>query len=498
MEKENVKIRDVDFNKRWSFPMADKISGGNTFKTRGDFLKEYYPTGHKIYDTTYFPDLYYKIDNRSNLGKSVSEKYQGKSAFKVVPRKRISAPIQRDATTVILAHIFGNPIVHKDISPEKREDSNKVMATYRNLWQYFNMDDIVRNFVGRSMICGDSALFMTINERREIVCRTLSLLDKDDLAVRQDITGETLAIYRRYMAKDENGNTNTYIDEITPESIKTYAGESGELEKEQRLLYSFLPAVYHCRQDGAWWSFVQSNIDEYEMEFSILSQDNVSKAKAKYFMSTTRPQMVNLKSFADSDVFVADENSDMKIVQPATLSEAFRYTMDENKEIITRSLGYIFPKVQNSGDMPTGSMKAQFFPTERICMEFISEYAPVLDEISWIFQQLVDVLYPKLNIKDMKISSKIKLFSPTDNLDAISKFADALSKGGATPRSIVNANPAFFDNDDLAEMEERQKAELEIDKMRYADNNDNKDQTSAKIGFTGGDDLIDIEDVSDY
>lgn len=86
----------------------------------------------------------------------------------------------------------------------------------------------------------------------------------------------------------------------------------------------------------------------------------------------------------------------------------------------------------------------------------------------------------------MKISSKIKLFSPTDNLDAISKFADALSKGGATPRSIVNANPAFFDNDDLAEMEERQKAELEIDKMRYADNNDNKDQTSAKIGFTGG------------
>ena len=118
--------------------------------------------------------------------------------------------------------------------------------------------------------------------------------------------------------------------------------------------------------------------------------------------------------------------------------------------------------------MPTGRMKAQFFPTERICMEFINEFAPVLDEISWIFQQLVDTLYPNLKIRDMQISSKIKLFSPMDNLSTLTSFADAMSKDGATPRSIVNANPEFFDDDDLEYMEQRQKEKMEVDKLRYS------------------------------
>lgn len=468
--EENLDLLQVDFNKRWEFPLANGNFSFNQkeYKTRIDFLKEYYPTGHKIFDTSYFPDLYYKIDNNSKLGKSVAEQYQGKSAFKIVPRKRISTPIQQDATRVILAHIFGNPIVHKDISPVKQKDSNKTIAVYKNLWQYFNMDNIVRNFFGRSLICGDAALFLTINKRNEIVGKTLSFLDKDDLAVKQDITGEVITIYRRYNAKNEDNEINTYIDVITNDSIKTYLADSNELVNEQKLVYSFLPAVYHYRPFGAWWSFVQRNIDEYEMEFSILAQDNVAKAKSKYFMSTTRPQQVNLKNFADSDVFVADKDSDMKIIQPSSLSEAFKFTMDENKEIITRSLGYIFPKIQNSGDMPTGSMKAQFFPTERICMEFINEFAPVLDEISWIFQQLVDTLYPNLKIRDMQISSKIKLFSPMDNLSTLTSFADAMSKDGATPRSIVNANPEFFDDDDLEYMEQRQKEKMEVDKLRYS------------------------------
>lgn len=473
--EENLDLLQVDFNKRWEFPLNDNVFSlhRKEYKTREDFIKEYYPTGHKIFDTNYFPDLYYKIDGKSKLGKSVADEYQGKSAFKVVPRKRISTPIQQDATRVILAHIFGNPIVHKDISPIKQPNSNKTIAIYKNLWQYFNMDNIVRNFFGRSLICGDAALFLTINKRNEIIGKTLSFLDKDDLAVKQDISGETIAIYRRYNAKNENNEINTYIDVITSDSIKTYAADSNKLVNEQKLIYSFLPAVYHYRPLGAWWSFVQRNIDEYEMEFSILAQDNVAKAKAKYFMSTTRPQQVNLKNFADSDVFVADKDSDMKIIQPATLSEAFKFTMDENKEIISRSLGYIFPKIQNSGDMPTGSMKAQFFPTERICMEFINEFAPVLDEISWIFQQLVDTLYPNLNINKMQISSKIKLFSPMDNLSTLTSFADAMSKDGATPRSVVNANPEFFDDDDLEYMEQRQKEKMDLEKMKYTDTDEN-------------------------
>lgn len=449
-----IDFTNIDFCKVWQVPLSKMVSKESSFirKGRQEFIDEYYPSGHKIYDTNVYPDLYYKINQNSKLGQAVANQY-GKTAYKIVPRKRISLPIQKDATRVILAHIFGNPIVHTDISPNKGEDSNKRMAAFKNLWTYYNMDYAIRDFFGRSLICGDAAFFLTINSRREVIAKTLSFLDGDVLAIKQDIKGEILAIYRRYVVVNEKNEKNVYIDVITNEYIATY-DNGGKLLEEQPLVYSFLPAVYHCRREGAWWWSVQPNIEELEIEFSDLAQDNKAKAKGKYFMSTTNPQKVRLENFADSDVFVADRYSDMKYIEPTTLSEAFKFTMDENKEIIARSLGYIFPKVQNSGDMPTGSMKAQFFPTERICMDFINEFSPILDEISWIFQQLVDNLYPELKISDLRISSKIKLFSPIDNLSALSTFADALSKGGATPRSIVDAMPQYFNNDDLFQMEQ--------------------------------------------
>lgn len=461
---QKINLLEVNFNKYWEYPLPNTFNtytSGCVRKNSADFIREYYPSGHKIYDKSIYPDLFYKIDEKSSLGKSVAEKNNGKSAFKQIPRKRISMPIQQDATRVILSHIFGNPISHKDISQEQNDESNKRMALFKNLWTYYNMDNYVRDFFGKSLICGDASLFLSINSRKEIVGKVLSYIDKDNIAVKQDRSGEVLAIYRKYTAKDENNEINSYVDVITTDYTATYT-DSGELVEEKPQLFSFLPAVYHKRRDGAWWSFTQSNIEELEEEISVLTQDNKAKAKGKYFMSTTTPDRIKLQTFAESDVFVADKDSDMKFINPTTLSDAFKYTMEENKEIITKSLGYIFPKVQVSGDMPTGSMKAQFFPTERICMEFINEFAPIVDEVSWIFQQFVDILYPNIGIGEMKISSKIKLFSPTDNLSMLTAFADAYSKGSATPRSIVNNNTEYFDNYDLEYLMERDKVQYEV------------------------------------
>ena len=473
---DKLNLEGINFDKVWEFPKAP-----NGFmdinlkerKTRQDFINEYFPTGHKIFDTIYYPDLYYKV--KGKVGKEV-EKQTGKTAWKSIPRKRISAPIQHDSTAVILAHIFGNRIVHRDISPIKDKESNKIMTAFQNLWDYFNMDSLIQTFFERTLICGDAAFFLTTNSRKEIVCKTLSFLDKDKIAVEQNIQGEVLKLYRQYSAKNEQGELNTYIDVITSEYIATYTSE-GDVISYQPLLQSFIPIVYHYRPDGAWWSFVQSNIDEYELEFSDLSQDNKAKAKGKYFMSTTSPHKVNLQTFADSDVFVADKDSDMKIIQPANFSEAFKFTMEENKEIISHSLGYIFPKVQSSGDLPTGSMKAQFYPTERICKKFINEFAPVLDEISWIFQQLIDGLYPELNIGKVKISSKIKLFSPTDNLSTMTATADAYSKGAMTIRGLIAANQEYLENSDIDFFEEERQREYEA-------KSEDKNKTSVQtIGY---------------
>ena len=201
---EKLNLEGINFDKVWEFP---KASNGfmdlnlKERKTRQDFINEYFPTGHKIFDTIYYPDLYYKV--KGKVGKEV-EKQTGKSAWKSIPRKRISAPIQHDSTAVILAHIFGNRIVHRDISPVKSKESNKIMTAFQNLWDYFNMDSLIQTFFERTLICGDAAFFLTTNSRKEIVCKTLSFLDKDRIAVEQNIQGEVLKLYRQYSAKNED------------------------------------------------------------------------------------------------------------------------------------------------------------------------------------------------------------------------------------------------------------------------------------------------------
>ena len=74
----------------------------------------------------------------------------------------------------------------------------------------------------------------------------------------------------------------------------------------------------------------------------------------------------------------------------------------------------VFPKSKSSGDMPTGSMKMMFYPTERIAYQLINEFNSIIDKINRIVKDGIMFEMPNIanDIAKMNITVFIKMFTP--------------------------------------------------------------------------------------
>lgn len=457
MEKDTNKLQlnNINFNRSWTFPKHRESE--EVVITQQNFINEYYPSGHKIYDTAYFPDKEITIDVPAVRG--------GMPAHKLVlpvKVKRIALALQSMVIDVIMPHLLGSDIINKQIVIDKESEDAEAITLFNNLWKYKNIHHKIWEFIEDSLICGESALYFYFDGKK-LQAKTLSFLKGDELCPKYDKFGNVEILYRKYKATDESGEEKTFIDKIDETSVSTYNSE-GDLLSTDKHPFPFIPVVFHRRRDGAYWSKVQSSIDSIEWNISALSEDNKSKTKGKYHIKATNPKQVQATTVGGSDVIVTDVDGDFKLIDPVNLSEAFKYEYDALKENIFDPLGIVFLKMKASGDMPTGSMKLLFYATERVCRQLTKEYSDAIQSICNIFKKGLGMEIPNIKVNDDKfiIMSSIPIFVPSDDIATLTATADAYSKGGMTFNSIIRANPKFLEATDLniKKQENEEKAKL--------------------------------------
>lgn len=457
MEKDTDKLQldKINFERKWTFPKPK--DNEEITLTQQNFLNEYYPSGHKIYDAAYFPDKEITIEVPAVKG--------GQPAHKMVlpvKVKRIALALQSMVIDVIMPHLLGSDIVNKQIVVDKKNEDAEAITLFNNLWKYKNIHHKIWEFIEDSLICGESALYFYFDEGK-LQAKTLSYIKGDELCPKYNKFGNVETLYRKYKSIDEDGDEKTYIDKIDKTSVSTY-NEDGELISTDQHPFPFIPVVFHRRRDGAYWSKVQSSIDSIEWNISALSEDNKSKTKGKYHIKATNPKQVQSTTIGGSDVIVTDINGDFKLIDPVNLSEAFKYEYDALKENIFDPLGIVFLKMKASGDMPTGSMKLLFYATERVCRQLTKEYSDAVQTICNIFKKGLGMEIPNIKVNDDKfiIMSSIPVFVPSDDIATLTATADAYSKNGMTFKSVVRANPKFLEATDVEEkkQENEEKARL--------------------------------------
>lgn len=449
-----LELENLNFNRVWRFPTPhiNKVKE----VTQQQFINEYYPSGHKIYDRSIFPDKIIQIE----------EKVKGKvvTTVKTIEVKRVALAIQSLSIDTIVPHLLGNDIIHKQVIINKKDKDEESITLYKKLWEYKNIHHKLWEFIEHNLICGESAIYFYFDEDKKLKTSVLSYLNGDMLCPKFDSYGKLLTIYRKYKTFNENGDEVTYTDKITSDSVTTY-DENNQYKSSSTHPFPFIPVIFHRRRDGAFWSKVQSSIDSLEWNMSALSEDNKTKTKGKYHVKASNPKQVQSTTIGGSDVIVTDINGDFKFIEPSNLSEAFKYEYETLKENIFDPLGIIFLKMKASGDMPTGSMKLLFYPSERVCKQLTKEYSDCVQQLSDIFKKGIAMEYASLNINNPNfiIQSNIQVFVPSDDIATLTATADALSKGAMTYESIVRANPKYLDATDieLKKKENEEKAKLQ-------------------------------------
>lgn len=382
-----------DKRKTWELakPTGDRVSRPQTQSvTQVKFFNEYYPSGHKIFDRTYYKDV--TIADEKGV---VLDYYQV---------NRISVPIQAMSIDIILAHLLGNKTHIIDGTLKE----NEALPIYKEYWQSRNIDTARYELIKSCLALGDGAILF-YRDGGKLNWHILSFFNQDKFHMEYDKYGNPSAFYRFY---DDKCDVYDHQDCIT------YVMNT-EWEEESRQPHGFkgIPVAYHFRRDGAFWSHTQSNIDNLELMLSRLSEDNRKKFKSIYHLKTHDPNTVTTKSTGLTDMVITDSDGDFSLVAPAPMSEQFRFEYESQLETIFNGLGIVFPKHKSSGDMPTGAMKMIFYPTERVVMSLIHEFDHVIDQMNSIVKQgfVSENTEYTSHIASGNIRASIRMFTPQDD-----------------------------------------------------------------------------------
>lgn len=440
---------ELSFNKTkfWQVPQP---SGDGSWKPKKKrvsqvkFYNEYYPTSHNIFDKSWYKDIF------------ITDK-EGK-LVKIHEVNRVAIPIQQMSVDIILAHLLGNKTHLSDATLKE----NPSLPFYKEYWNTTNIDTSIYQFAKSLLSLGDSAALF-YKEGGKLNVQVLSMFYDDDFNAEYDKYGKMTRFYKFYDDKcDVYDNSN----------VETYQ-QKDKWVLVEKVPHGFkgIPVVYRKREEGAFWSRAQTNIENMEKMLSRLSEDNRAKFKSLYHLSTNSPQSVKTQSAGMTDIVVTDTDGDFKLIPPASLSEQFKFEFDTQLEMVFNSLGIVFPKHKSSGDMPTGSMKMMFYPTERVVKPLIHELDSAIDEINEIVKQGFAMEHSEhiTNLNKGNIRACIQLFTPQDDAEKVESIVKLRKEKIISDETAGEESPYSANNESVRKEKERKAAlaqQRELENMR--------------------------------
>lgn len=444
--------------KYWSFPTPKQNYNSDTYNdatnikvTQQKFYDEYHPSGHQIFNPLVYPDI-----------KILNEKDQVVGVHCV---NRVSLPFQMESVEIVLAHLLGNKTQFKDST--MGQNNFEILSKYKEFWDEKNID-VLRNDLMKSILSvGDgAALFYRDTKKKKFKWKVLSYLDGEEIYEMKDKYGDTEYFGRFYSILNDDGVNEYFCDILDNKYSVTFKNTEKGWEETDRALHGFktIPVVYYKRKEGAYWTSVQNNIHNLEVMYSRLSEDNRTKAKARFHLKTDNPKSVQTTSAGTTDIVITDASGDFKLISGADISTQFKFEWETSLEVISNKLGMVFPKSKSSGDMPTGSMKMMFYPTERIVFQLINESNEIIDEINSIVKEGIAYESPDIasDISNMNATAYIKMFTPQDDGSVMTSLGQARQYGSLSDQTIAENMP-YAANDEVKRMEiqaEKQATEL--------------------------------------
>lgn len=436
--------------------------------SQGQFVREYYTSGHLINDNAYYPDRI-KYD-------------EDKKQFYTEKVVRCAFPLQMIITSQHLVHIAGNDIRHELTDSEASKEREELFLKWQKGWLDENIETRLYYFYKSSYIVGEAALLFYLKDRK-MYTKNLSFLNGDTLYPHYDsITGKLDAFARKFSDYDEDNNEYVQWLEVWDNKyLRRYRrdvqGFRGAVTKVKELfgldgwilvdedLHGFerVPVAYHRREEGACWSFVQDAIDKYELAVSYLCQNNMAYA---FPIMVLQGDNVDIQGdiYGQVKAITADNDAKIGYLERSDNTAAFELQLNTLlRQIFLGSFAVMPPEVK-SGDLPGVAIKLIYSPSLDRAMIDAKEFDHVIDDVQELFTYAFGVQEEKLTAyQSLNILSYIVPYIHQNTAELIQNLVQAagagiLSKETASELSTYGKNYEFAKI--TAEAKEAEKADL--------------------------------------
>lgn len=479
-----------------SAPVMPDDTMYRNIKTQADFLREFYPSSHRIYDPREYPDIWKKDPDSGKW-------YQQ-------PVSRSSFAFQQVIATKHTLHLTGNDVQFEladgtsSIAEEDRKQD--LLTLVRKGWLLANMEVVHYEAVWSYMVTADAAVVGYFNEGK-FGAKSLSFINGDTLYPHfNSITGELEVFARKYYDYDEEGDAriewvevwdDTYLyrykRDVGPkdknkiekafEFIKSVFGVGGyALVTKQKHGFPFIPVAYVRNENGPCWSAVQRNIEDYEEAYSYLCDNNKAYAFPIFYVkgdgdevSVIGDEMTgSVKSIA-----MSDKDNDAGFLNGTDASDAFATQLNKSYELIYELSFTVKPPELKSGDLPGVAIKLLYSPALEVAMNDAQRMQPFLDKLVRMTKYGVGVEYNMTaSIMGLDINAWVEPYIHQNDTELVTNLATAVQNKFLSKQTASERNSKYSKNDEFERIMREQKEEDQQDLLMDIQRADNELENS--------------------
>ena len=480
-------------------------------KTQKDFLREFYPTSHKIFDKDLYPDIWRK---NPEDGKWYVQEIQ-----------RTAFAFQQVVHTKHTLHLTGNDIQFElagDPEMKKQEEYINLLAKFKKGWYMHDMEIRHYEAVSSYMKVAEAAVVGYFDKNKKFGTRTLAFDRGDTLYPQTDpLTGELVVFARKYNDYDEEGNEKTEWVEVwddrkfyrfkkqvnegvVKETIKRIAKIFGiddySCVEEKDHGFPFIPVAYVRNDDGPCWSAVQKNIEDYEEAFSYLCENN--KAYAFPIMKL-KGDGDDITVVGDTDgsakmIQITDTNGDADFINGTDASDAFATQLNKSYDLIYELSFTVKPPELKSGDLPGVAIKLLYSPAIEVAENDAKKMHPFLDQLVRICKYGIGMEEDCMaTMTWLPIHAWVEIYVHQNKSEIITNLATAVQNGFLSKQTASERCPDFPVNDEydriMREKKEEDQQDLLMDIQRADNETENaieEEEATARINKQqGGNDI---------
>lgn len=371
--------------------------------TQDDFIRQYYPSAHRIHDEGYYPDILRAVEEPA-YDADGNETGTTRRIYKErVPR--FAFAFQQVITAKQLVHLCGNDIqfdLNTDTADKTLEETAR---QFRDGWQEKGMEHVFYEFAKSVKTTGDGAVVGFLEDGR-FGAVVLSARNGDRLYPHYGRNGQLSLFARRYREYDPEGNAVDRIevwddrflwylrsanasDPVAPvhvfgTGLYQCRLEGFVLEAKRAHGFDRVPVVYMRDDDGPCWAPAQNSIDEYELAFSQMAQNNKAFGEPIMYL-----QGENVEALHDIDgsikILTMGPEDKAGYLESQSASESFLKELDDLHDRIYEQCFVVKPPELKSGDLPAAALRILYSPAVEFAMNDAQKYYPPLRRLVFLF-----------------------------------------------------------------------------------------------------------------